>query len=108
MSIFQKYFVNQINLFTFVSKFNAIKFYCIMVTKHFYPRHFYHTIADAREAATEAAGKDGIIKQGTTDAGRGFDYISRDALNDDRDGEVPAFLALDSNAKIVGVFAYNE
>lgn len=70
-----------------------------------YPKEFYHTKKEAEQAAVTAAGKFGFVDEGETVA-TNFDYIAHDAINDDRDGDVPAFWAHDVNGEIMGVYAY--
>ena len=71
-----------------------------------YPKEFYHTKREAEQAAVAAAGRFGFVDdQGETDT-TNFDYIAPDAINDDRDGTVPAFWAHDVNGVIMGVYAY--
>lgn len=72
-----------------------------------YTKEFYHNCEDAREAAVNAAGQTGIIQDGNCTA-TGFDYISRDAINDDRDGDCKAFIVTGQDGNIIGVYAYAE
>ena len=72
-----------------------------------YTKEFYHTKEDAHEAAVAALNGNGFINDGECTAS-GFYYISRDALEDDRDGICNAFLAFSEDGTIIGVFAYAE
>lgn len=72
-----------------------------------YTKEFYHTKADAYEQALTTAGENGIIKDDYCTASN-FDYISRDAINDDRDGDCHAFWTYTDDGELVGVYAYAE
>lgn len=73
-----------------------------------YLKEFYHTKKEAEDAAVRAAGKFGFVNDGQRTEAAGFDYIAREAINDERSGDVPAFIAYDVSGQIAGVFAFPE
>lgn len=72
-----------------------------------YKREYYHTKEDAYNAAFEAVGEKGIIDDNSCNASD-FDYIARDAINDERDGDCNAFWAFNETGLLIGVYAYTN
>ena len=72
-------------------------------------KEFYHTKKDACDAAYESISdeKDGFIEPGLCNA-LNFDFISPDAINDEREGMCHCFWVYNNDGIIVGAFAYNS